>query len=160
RCHLAGLSGEMLTANELDVRSSTFTGVLHLPRADIVGQLNCNGAKLRGKDDDGNALAADGLKVGGDLLLRGASTAKGAVWLLGTDIAGQLDCNGAKLRGKNDGGNALVADGLKADGVFFTGDFTAAGAVRLPGAEIARQLSFKGAKLTKTDNVKNTLSAD
>ena len=53
RCQLAGLTGEMLSAREVDVSGSTLTGPLQVPGADITGQLNCGGATLTGQDNDG-----------------------------------------------------------------------------------------------------------
>ena len=47
----------------------TAAGAVRLARADIAGQLSCHGAQLTGTDNDGNALVADGMKVGRDVLL-------------------------------------------------------------------------------------------
>ena len=44
-------------------------------------QLNCRGAQLTGTDNDGDALAADRMKVGGDVFLDEGFTAAGAVRL-------------------------------------------------------------------------------
>ena len=68
-CQLAGLTGDMLTARELDLSDSTLSGPLLLLGADITGQLICRGAQLTGKDSLGNALVADGMKVGADVFL-------------------------------------------------------------------------------------------
>ena len=81
-CHLAGLTGELLTANSLDLSGSTLTGPLRLPGADMTGALSCRGAHLAGCDNDGNALVADGIRAGGEgVLLDGGFTAAGAVRL-------------------------------------------------------------------------------
>jgi len=80
-CHLAALSGETLTAKTLDLSGSTLTGLLRLPGASMAGALSCRGAHLTGSDADGNALVADGVRVGGEgVLLDGGFTAAGAVW--------------------------------------------------------------------------------
>ena len=47
----------------------TAAGAVRLARADITGQLSCSGAQLTGTDRDGNALAADGMRVGAAVLL-------------------------------------------------------------------------------------------
>ena len=161
RCRLAGLTGEMLSAREVELTDSTLTGPLQVPGADITGQLSCGGAKLTGSDNHGNALVGDGMKVGGDVFLDREFTAAGAIRLSGADITGQLSCRGAKLTGRNNDGNALVADRMKVGGsVFFDEEFTAAGAIRLLGADITGQLSCGGAKLTGKDNDGNALVGD
>ena len=79
-CHLAGLTGETLTANTLDLSGSTLTGPLRLPGASMTGALSCRGARLTGCDDSGNALVADAIRVGGEgVLLDSGFTAAGAV---------------------------------------------------------------------------------
>ena len=160
RCHLAGLTGEMLSAREVDLHGSTLTGPLQLLAANITGQLICRDAQLTGHDDNGDALVADRMKAGG-VFLDGEFTAAGAIGLLGADITGQLNCRGAKLTGHDDDGDALVADRMKAGGdVLLDGEFTAAGAIGLVGADITGQLSCRGAKLAGHDNDGNALVAD
>jgi hypothetical protein len=77
RCHLAGLTGDMLSAREVDLRGSTLTGLLNLHRGDIAGQLICRGVKLTGRDSDGYSLVGDGMKVGEDVLLDRSSPRPG-----------------------------------------------------------------------------------
>jgi hypothetical protein len=157
---MKGLTGEMLSAKELDLSSSTLTGPVRLIGAKITGQLNCSGTTLNGTDGERNALVADLLKADGGVLLRKGFTAAGAVRLYGADITGTLSFSGAALTGTDNDGNALVADYAKAgaDVLLDNGDgsldkgFTAAGAVRLYGADITGTLSFSGAALTGTDS--------
>jgi len=161
RCHLAGLAGDTLVVTKaLDLTGSTLTGPLMLHSADITGQLNCHGAQLTGTDSEGNALIANMMKVGGNVLVDEGFTAAGAVCLNGTVITGSVVCRGARLTGRDSDGNALVADWMKVGGVVFLDEgFTAAGAVRLPGADIGG-LNCHGAQLTGTDNHGNALVAD
>ena len=122
----------------------TAAGAVRLPGADITGQLNCRGAELTGHDQDGDALVADGIKVGGDVVLDREFTAAGAVRLLGADITGQLNCRGARLTGQNQDGKALDASGMKVGGdVFLEKGFTAAGAISLNSAHVAGSVSLK-----------------
>ena len=135
----------------------TAAGAVRLVRANITGNLECSSARLEGADGDGNALAADGLKVGGDVLLNQASgqkfTAAGVVSFVGADITGNLSCSGARLDGANDDGNALVADGLKVGGsVFLNEGFTAAGVIRLVRANVAINLDCSNAQLKREGN--------
>jgi hypothetical protein len=146
----------------------TADGAVRLLGADITGDLSCRDAHL-GHDHNGNALVADRMKVGGEVHLYKGFTTDGAVVLNGADITGDLSLRGAQLNGKNDDGNALDADGMKAGHDVLLdkepGDngperpFTAAGAVRLARADITGQLRCSGAHLTGTDDHDNALVA-
>ena len=157
------LAGDRLKVGGDAVLDQQFTaaGAIGLVGADISGQLNLSGAKLTGTDNNGNALAGDRLKVGGNAVLGQQFTAAGAIWLVGADISGQLNLRDAKLTGVNGDGNALIGDGLKVGGdAVLDQQFTAAGAIRLVGADISGQLNLSGAKLTGTDNNGNALIGD
>ena len=80
-CQLPGLSGDMLSCKELDLTGSALAGPLRLRGAHIAGQLTCNDATVTGRDNLGNAVLADGMKVGGSVLLGSGFTAAGAVRL-------------------------------------------------------------------------------
>ena len=54
-CHIAGLNGDLLAAQALDLSRSTITGPLLLRTANITGQLVCRGAQLAGCDKDDSA---------------------------------------------------------------------------------------------------------
>jgi hypothetical protein len=153
-CQLAGLTGRMLTARELDLRNSTLARPLSL-RGAVIGQLICGGAQLNGH---GYALTARGMKVSGIAHLDDGFTAAGAIRLSGAEI-GQLRFDGARLAGRDGHGCALIADGMKVSGnVYLNKGFTAAGAIRLSGAEIG-QLICDGAQLTDTDRDGYALTA-
>jgi cytoskeletal protein CcmA (bactofilin family) len=161
RCHLAGLTGLRLSAGHVDLSGSILAGPLLVVGMDIAGQLLCRGVQLTGRDSGGYALAADVMKVAGDVLLDGMVASGGAVRLAGADITGQLSCVGAQLSGRSGDGHALVADGMKVGrNVFLNGVSASAGAVRVPGAAIAGQLNCQGAKLTGHDNERNALQAE
>ena len=159
RCRLAGLRGEMLTAEELNLRLSTLTGPLSLSSANITGQLNCNGTQLEGADGDRRALIADDIRVGGGVYLQ-RLTAAGAVRLPGADITGLLSCRDARLKVADLDGNALFAERMTVGGVYLDRTFTAAGAVQLSGADITSQLSCNGGQLKGADLEGNALVAD
>ncbi len=169
-CHMAGLKADVLVVTrQLDLTGTTFTGPVWLRGAAIAGQLNMRGAQLKA-NEDGYALAADGLKVGSDVMLDAAPdqafTAAGTVRLSGADIKGQLSLRGAQLTGTDKDGRVLAADRLKVGSSVFLdadpdqGAFTAAGTVQLVGADIKGQLSLRGAQLTGTDKDGNVLDAD
>ena len=159
-CELAGLTGEMLTARELDLSGSTLTGPLVLLNADIAGGLSCRGARLTGADSDGYALLAAGIKARSGVFLTEGFTAAGAVLLFRADITGVLVCSGARLTGTDSDGSALAADEMKVGDVHLTGGFTAAGAVCLSRADITGQLICGGARLNGIDSDGNALFAD
>jgi hypothetical protein len=160
-CHLAALSGETLIAKTLDLSGSTLTGPLRLPSASMTGALSCRGAHLTGCDDDGNALVADGISVGGEgVLLDRGFTAAGAVCLSRAVIIGALSCGRASLTGRDRKGRALVADGIKVGfDVFLDDGFAAAGAVSLLLADITGMLSCQDARLSGRDDEGRSLAA-
>ena len=74
----------------------TAASAVRIYNAEVTGRLDCSRAQLTGADDDGNALNAWGVKVGGDVFLNGFTTL-GAVRLAGAEITGLLSCSGAQL---------------------------------------------------------------
>jgi hypothetical protein len=129
-------------------------GAVRLSGTDIKGQLNCRGAQLTGRDGDGNALIADGIKVGGPVLMEGASTSAGAVRLSGADISGSLVCRDAQLTGHDNLGSALIADGMKVGSdVYFDEKFTAAGTMVLRSASVSGSLVLIPAELAGKDHI-------
>jgi len=136
--------GNALVADDINIGADahldqqfTAAGALSLIGADITGNLDCSGAKLNRANTDGNALIADGLKVGHNVFLRQEFTAGGAIRLISADISGDLDCDGAKLNRANTDGNALIADGLKVGhNVFLRQEFTAVGAISVKSADL------------------------
>jgi hypothetical protein len=79
----------------------TAAGAVRLARADIAGQLRCSGAQLTGTDRDGNALAADGMRVGAAVLLDEGFTSAGTVSLNFARVD-QLVLSPAKAPGANE----------------------------------------------------------
>ena len=165
------------------VQSFTAAGAVWLDGADIGGFLSCSGAQLKAGPDgtaarkDGNALAAERMKVGGNVLLdtlvnadgtAQSFTAAGAIYLVDADIGGFLGCSGAQLRANKDGdglvasrmkvGNIALDTWVNADGAVQQ-RFTAAGTVRLDGADIGGSLGCTGAQLTAANKDGNALAA-
>jgi len=147
----------------------TAAGAVRLARADIAGQLSCSGAQLSGTDHDGNALVGDGMRVGRDVLLDrkpdddGTAgppfAADGAVRLARADIAGQLSCGGAHLKGTDRHGYALVADGIRVGAaVLLDHWFTSAGTVSFKSAR-ADQLVLGPARATGASGITFTFTA-
>ena len=138
------------------VQPFTAVGTVDLTDAEITRFLSCTGARLTA-GPGGNALAADRVKVGGDMSFDGVVAGAGALRLAAANIAGLLNCRGTRLSGTDTDGNALVAYQIKAGTVWLDGQaaddgvvqpFTAAGTIDLTDAEITRVLSCTGARLT------------
>ena len=160
--------GLALVAERLKIGGSVFlrngfttAGAVSLLGADITSNLECEGATLNGTDASGNTVIADNLKVGHDALLRDGFTTAGAITLLGADITGNLECDGATLNGANTRGCTLVADNLTIgrDALFRNG-FTAAGGIWLLGAAITGNLDFDGAELGGANQAGSALIGD
>jgi hypothetical protein len=161
-CVLAGLAADALTVtHELDLSGSLFTAPVLLGGAEITGSLKFADARLEGANPAGNALIADSLKVGRDVYLGRGFTAAGAIWLVGADITGNLECDGATLDGADTSGNTVVADNLKVghDALLRNG-FTTAGAISLLGADITGNLECDRATLNRAGPKRLALVAE
>jgi hypothetical protein len=123
------------------------SGGLSLVDAIITGALTCERGVLTGKSGSGSALAATRLRVSGGVNFAGLSTAAGAVHLTDADITGPLSFRDAVLKGTDDDGCALRADGLKVSSGAYLDRLEADGAVTLLDARITGQLSFRGATI-------------
>ena len=105
----------------------------------------------------GDALNAEGAKVGGCVFLCNGFRAEGDVRLVGADIGVSLDCHDGKFVNRD--GNALVADRVKVAGSVFLGNgFSAQGEVRLLDVGIGSNLDCDGGEFVKPGG--RALSAD
>src|SRR6266849_4368870 len=156
--------GEALNAEATVVRGAVLLrngfaaeGQVRLFGTRIGGNLNCDGGKFQnpakaGCPGGGMALNVEGAKVVGSVLLRRGFIAQGQVKLFGTQIGGNLDCNGGKIQNAHktavaESGQALDARGAKVDGaVLLGGGFAAEGAVLMHGASIGVILQCDGGK--------------
>jgi len=105
----------------------------------------------------GEALSADGLRVGSSILFDRRFTAIGEVRLLGAIVHGDFSCRGAHLlNARND---ALSADGIRVHGsINLNRGFRSIGKVRLIGAEVKRDLSCRDAWMRNVNG--DSLAAD
>ncbi|HEY9476508.1 MAG TPA: hypothetical protein VIS06_21995, partial [Mycobacteriales bacterium] len=159
--HLRGLEADRLRVDSnLLLAGSVVDGVgsdcaVRLSGAQVGGQVSLTGATLRAGANCG--LQADGLGVGGDLLLRNgfharAGGERGAVRLLGAKISGNLDCDGSVITAT--GGPALNLERADVGGNLYlrgarTSGHAPAGVV-LVGARITGQVSATGAEVSST----------
>jgi hypothetical protein len=127
------------------LRRVQVSGKLSLNLAQIGGTLTCEEGRILG--EGGIAIWADGIKVGGDVMLRAGSTpfqSTGTVRLVGAEIHGDLDCSGGQFRkGKSGGqfrkgnGDALLLERATIHGeLFFTEGFKVEGRVTLSNTSV------------------------
>jgi len=161
-CRLGGgVSGEGVTVTEsLDLSQSELGGPLVLRRAQVSGWLNCGGAHLKAHALYGDALNAERMSVGDDVLFDEGFLAEGALRLNEARIAGRLVCSGARLAGTDDGGRSLSAANLTVQSdVFFGAGFMADGSLYLNEARIAGYLVCSGARLARDHNGRSLSAA-
>jgi hypothetical protein len=137
-------------------------GEISLSGARIEGNLDCDGSKLNAK---GKALNVDRAQIGGSVFLRGDFKTKkmvcfeseGEISLVGTQIAGTLDCSGSKLKAKDIalsadgariGGGVILVGGLDSEGMV---PFESEGLILLRGVKIGWNLMIRGTKIGAVD---------
>ena len=116
--------------------------------AEIGGNLDCKNGKFRNKD--GEALAADGVKVKGAVFLSDGFEAEGEVRIVGAEIGGDLVCERGKFRNKD--GEALTADRVTVKrSVYLRDGFEAEGVVSFVAARVRRYFIWR--KIVNTKDV-------
>jgi len=148
----AEIGGAVLLRNGFEAQ-----GRVSLASAKLGSTLDCGGAKLANRTDDGTgyALLAEGAEIGGAVLLRNGFEAQGGIILLGAKLGGNLNCDGAKLANRTDNGtgDALVAENAEIGGAVLLRGLEAHGGISLLGAKLSGNLECDGAKLAnRTDN--------
>lgn len=123
------LAGATATAS-LGVIHSHFISIPVFDGARIKGTLDLSGSSVPG-------MTANDLRCRGNVNLTHSFTSTGDIQLLGARISGDLNCEGAKLDGKD--GDALSADSITVRGTFFFRDmlFPVHG-IRLPSAKVSQ----------------------
>lgn len=143
-----------VTLPGLSLRTARLTGDVTLTRLCSTGEVNAQNIRVGGQlvltgatlsNGDGKVLNLDTASIDGDALLEQVE-AIGEIWVLGARIGGQLDLSGAKL--SNPHGIALGLDGADITGHTFLDGLEATGEVRAHGAHMRSQIDLTGAKLT------------
>ncbi len=168
-----------LGADEINVTGSVFlrngfsaNGEVRLTRAQIGGNLECDGGTFRNKG--GRSLNAAGINVKGHVFLRRDPNpeknaegkeipfmAEGEVNLVTACVDGQLDCSGGLFC--NPTGQGLSADRLIVkSSVYLNDGFTANGTLKLSGVQVGGTFdcsggNFQKATLDLTDATAGTL---
>ena len=108
------------------------------------------------KRSESYALRADGANISGPVSLASGFHATGAVWLVGAQIGGVLNCSGGRF--DNAAGYALAVDGAEIGGSVLlstlnggSGRFYSTGTVLLMGARIYGQVNCAGGRFENSD---------
>ncbi len=124
--------GHALVADGMKVGGSVFmqegfrceNGAIRMPGADIAGQVSLSGAVLSGADRYGDALVADGMKVGGAVFLRnGFRCWTGRLSLAGAEVSSTLDLTDAEF--SQPGGDAALSGATVDPRLASCGEFAA-----------------------------------
>lgn len=140
-------------------------GAVCLIDADVAGNLECRGVQLHSNNKAGSALNAERIKVGSQVFLDQGFSAEGTIYLLGANIAGNLECRGARIRSKIDR-RAIYAERMTVGGDVYLDTtarqdkFTAEGTVYLLKANIGGILSCRGAQLKTLSGAGNVFFAE
>jgi hypothetical protein len=125
-----------------DLSAFAAAGTIRLSRADINGELTMAGATLQRTDKNEDSLAADGIKVGGDVFLGSTHdalgrertfNASGSVVLVDAQVGGAVDFTGAELLA------APPKVALKAEGMQITHEL-----VWRPARQVDGQVNLEG----------------
>ncbi len=153
-----GIELDRARIRTLSLYKSTVKGWVKMVGAEVKGQLNFQGAKLK---KDKQCLVIQFSKVEGCVFLDKGFQANSEVNLQGTHIKGSLFCDGATF--SNPHGRAIHAKRLKVDGdVLLNANkenddlrkpFEALGEVKLCGARIGGQLKCRGGIFKKPASV-------
>jgi hypothetical protein len=139
------------------------SGVVRMYRAQIEGNLECDGGKFQnpakaGVTDAGVALTLEASRVSGGVFLRSRFFADGLVRLFRAQIGGSLDCSRGKFKNPGIGDRAGKGTALNAIHLKTTGDvllsgvgFEVEGEVSLSKAEIGGRLQINGGKIDSLD---------
>ena len=116
-------------------------GEVRLLGAAIGGGLDFTGGRF--ENQEGHALNADRVKVGGDVCLDDNFRARGEVRLLGATIGGNLDCSEGNFCNPNS--YAIIGEGMRVSGTFlFKMVKITSGSVNLAFAHVARLADDRG----------------
>ena len=88
----------------------------------VGGDFDCTGGRIEHTTGNCHAISIDRSSIGGDVLLCQGFSATGQVRLIGTKIAGDLDCSGGTFKffpNKENDTNALYAPRAKVEGSVF-----------------------------------------
>lgn len=156
-----GGSVQLRGSNKTGEASFVAKGVVRLYRAQIGGDLVCDGGLFenpaqRGVEASGIALHAGATRITGGVFLRSGFygrrdfAAKGAVVLFGAQIGGSLECDGGKFENPAETGTDGSGVAVRANGVNVTGSvllrkaFSAKGTVVFYNARIGGSFDCDG----------------
>jgi len=154
-------SGVALNADGISVDGSVFMrrvraeGEIRLPRAKVGADIDCAAAKIVnpfewGPKGSSAALTVEGSIIGGNIILNNQFHALGFVTLSGSQIAGQLICDGATFENSPPLGAVISMPALEVSlatiksGALLRHGFRAEGEVRLQSTRVGTVLDCDG----------------
>lgn len=123
-------------------------GGIALDTARVQGDVVVRGARVTA--GEGDAIGAQAARFGGVVIFADGFQADGVIWLVGAQVAGTLDMNGARLsnRAADGSGGTLAVDTASVGGsMLLRNGFISEGGVSLRGARIGNSLECDGAAL-------------
>lgn len=131
-------------------------GTLSLDRAEILGSLHLQDARLNGTGrSDQRALSGEQLKVGGEFEAQCLESC-GSIYLIGLQVAGELNLAGAQITSSeqdDDDPTGVYLDRCHIGGSLFCDEgFSCVGGLRGIGATIDGSAYFDGATLTSPNS--------
>ena len=126
----------------------------------ITGNLDCNGGRFEGRDNDGDAFNCNGLEIGGYLFLRKAVVIRGGLQMLGANIGRNLECDDVQLQGRSNNGRSLNGDSAEIGGSVFLRRAVVEGQIKLMGATIVGNLECDGIRISGGGNQDEVLQCE
>ena len=141
--------------NVLLTHDFTAAGTVRLASAQISGDLKCSHARFAGADNQDDALNADEMKIGGNVLFDLGFNAEKAVRLVGAEITGNFQCRIANLSGADRRGYSLRIDWMKVGREMFLGPYlTAVGTISLTEVRVNGSLWLQPWELAEGKDAK------
>jgi hypothetical protein len=161
--HVAFLSLEGGSANQLVAKYTYFEGSVNLQSvfkaggvnlagARIDGDLTCEGGQFLGRDPT-YVLYLSGVEIKGNVYLTNPFRAQGGVNLVAAQIDGHLYCGGGKFVSEDEIAALDLYDAKIKGSVFLDHDFKAEGGVNLGGVKIYGDLGCEGGYFVGHDMV-------
>lgn len=156
-----------ITLIRADIRGSAFMeecrfeGELRLHAMRVGGLFSLVGTRVVAVPDMGGgslAIAANGIRIEGELFMQRGFVAMGEVRLFGARVGGRILCHSARLI--NPGGRALSLDLVKSSADIWLRKAIVRGGISLKGAEVGGSLVIEGCRLGRLRSLMPAINLD